>query len=66
MAGTTTTDPRPSSATPRQDKSPPQPALRMLVAMDGSEGTGRALNHVLRLQQRCGTVEVVVLKAYGG
>ena len=61
MAGTTTTDPKSRRATPRPDKPPTQPALRMLVAIDGSEGSGRVLNHVLRLQQRYGAVEVVVL-----
>jgi nucleotide-binding universal stress UspA family protein len=33
----------------------------VLAAVDGSEGSGRVLNHVLQLHQRYGSVEVVVL-----
>jgi nucleotide-binding universal stress UspA family protein len=52
---------KPSAATARHGKPPARQVLRVLVAIDGSEGTGRVLNHVLRLQQRYGGVEVVVL-----
>lgn len=60
MAGTTS-DPKQSIATTRPDKPPTQQSLRVLAAIDGSEGSGRVLNHVMCLPQRYGAVEVVVL-----
>ena len=54
-------DPPLRAAAERSDRLPAQQALRVLATINGSEGSGRVLNHVLRLPQLYGPVEVVVL-----
>lgn len=61
----TIANPKPPAASwyAEQGKLPPKQTmvLRVLAAVDGSEGSGRVLKHLLDLQRRLGTLEVVVL-----
>lgn len=61
----TIANPRPPAASwyAEQGNLPPKQTkvLRVLAAVDGSEGSGRVLKFLLDLQRRLGTIEVVVL-----